>query len=76
MALPVHRLSATLFQAYAAAVSDAPWVGKALLASRELTTDPAQRERLDERLDALPGDPFVRYARKGHDGPELGELEP
>ena len=28
-----------------------------------------------EQLDALPEDPFVRYARKGHHGPELGELE-
>ena len=73
--LVARRLSAGLFQAYAAAAPDAPWSGKALLAARELTTDPAQREWLDERLDALPGDAYVRYARKGHFGPELGDLE-
>ena len=54
---------------------DGLWYTKALLAARELTTDPAERERLDERLDALPGDPYVRYARRGLDVPELGELE-
>ena len=54
---------------------DGLWYTKALLAARELTTNPAERDRLDERLDALPGDPYVRYARKGHDVPELGELE-
>ena len=32
--------------------------------------------RLDGRLQALPEDPYVRYALKGHDVPELGELEP
>ncbi len=73
--LAARRLSAVLFQAYAGAVPDGPWGAKALLAARELTTNPAERERLDERLDELPGDPYVRYARKGHDVPELGELE-
>ena len=73
--LVARRLSAGLFRAYAAAAPDAPWSGKALLAARELTTDPAQREWLEERLDALPGDAYVRYARKGHFGPELGDLE-
>ena len=73
--LVARRLSAALFQAYAAAAPDAPWSGKALLAARELTTDPAERELLDERLDALSGDAYVRYARKGHFGPELGDLE-
>ena len=73
--LVARRLSAALFQAYAAAVPDAPWSGKALLASRELTADPAQREWLEERLRALPGDAYVRYARTGHQMPELGELE-
>ena len=73
--LAARRLSAVLFQAYAAAVPDEPWYTKALLAAKELTTDPAERERLDERLDALPGDPYVRYARKGQDVPERGELE-
>ena len=73
--LVARRLSAALYQAYAAAVPEAPWIGKALLASMELTADPAKREWLDQRLDALPGDPFVRYARKGHHGPELRELE-
>ena len=73
--LVAPRLSAALFLAYLAAAPDAPWSGKALLAARDLTTERAQREWLDERLDAIPGDAYVRYARKGHFGPELGELE-
>ena len=77
--LAARRLSAELFKAYADAVPDAPWAAKALLAARDLTTDPAARkkldEMLDERLDRSPGDPYVRYARKGRDVPELGELE-
>ena len=73
--LAARRLSAALFQAYADAAPDGLWYTKALLAAKELTTDPAERERLDERLDALPGDPYVRYARRGLDVPELGELE-
>ncbi len=73
--LAARRLSAALFQAYASAAPEAPWYAKALLAARELTADPVERERLHERLDALPGDPYVRYARKGHSVPELAELE-
>ena len=73
--LVAPRLSAGLFQAYAATAPDAPWSGKALLASMELTIDPAQRESLEERLLALPEDAYVRYARKGHLGPELEDLE-
>jgi len=73
--LVARGLAATLFQAYADAAPDAPWYTKALLAAMELTTDPAGRKRLDERLDALPGDPYVRYARKGQVVPELGDLE-
>ena len=73
--LVAPRLSAALFLAYLAAAPDAPWSGKALLAARDLTTERAQREWLDERLDAIPRDAYVRYARKGHFGPELGELE-
>ena len=73
--LIARRLSAALFEAYAAAAPDAAWSGKALLAARDLTTDPAQREWLDERLDALRDDAYVRYARKGHFGPELMDLE-
>ena len=73
--LAARRLSAALFQAYATAVPDAPWSGKALLASKELTSDPAQRKWLDQRIDALPEDAYVRYARSGHFGPELGDLE-
>lgn len=68
-------LSAALFQLYADLVPEAPWSTKALLAAKELTTDPAQREGLDRRLDALPGDPYVYYARKGHSMAQLGELE-
>ena len=73
--LAARRLSAELFQAYVNAVPDAAWSAKALLAVRDLTTDPAARQKLDELLDRSPGDPYVRYARKGHDVPELGELE-
>ena len=73
--LVARGLAATLFQAYADAAPDAPWYTKALLAAMELTTDPAGRKRLDERLDALPGDPYVRYARNGQVVPELGDLE-
>ena len=73
--LSAPRLSAALFQAYATAVPDAPWSGKALLASRELTSDPAQRKWLDQRIDSLPEDAYVRSARSGNFGPELGELE-
>ena len=73
--LVARRLSAALFQAYAGEAPDAPWYTKALLAARDVTTDPAEQERLDRRLDALSEDPYVRYARKGHDVPELGELE-
>ncbi len=73
--LAAPRLSAALFQAYAVAVPDAPWSGKALLASMALTTDPAQRKLLGGRIETLPEDPYVRYARSGHFGPELGELE-
>ena len=49
--LAARRLSAALFQAYADAAPDGQWYTKALLAARELTTDPAERERLDERVD-------------------------
>jgi tetratricopeptide (TPR) repeat protein len=73
--LAARLLAAALFQAYAEAVPDARWCAKALLAARDLATDPAARQKLDERLDRSPGDPYVRYARKGHDVPELGELE-
>ena len=73
--LAARRLAAALFQAYAGTAPDAPWSAKALLAARELTADPVERKRLDERLDEFPGDPYVLYVRKGHDVPELGELE-
>jgi hypothetical protein len=73
--LGARSLSIGLFQAYAAAAPSAPWYTKALLAAGELTTDRAERERLYGLLDALPGDPYVRYARRGQDVPELGELE-
>ena len=73
--LASRQLAAALFQAYAEAVPDAPWSAKALLAARELTTDPAQRRGLDQRIAALPGDAYVRYARFGRSEPELGELE-
>ena len=73
--LAARRLSTALFQAYADQAPDAPWYAKALLAARELTADPAERHLLDERLKALPEDPYVRYARGDHDVPELGELE-
>ena len=73
--LGAPRLSSALFQTYAAAGPDAPWSGKALLASRALTTDPAQRKWLDQKIGALSEDAYARYARNGHFGPELGVLE-
>jgi hypothetical protein len=73
--LVAPRLSVWLFQAYTAVAPGAPWSGKAILAAKELTAGWAQREWLDERLDELPGDPYVRYARGGDSGPELAELE-
>lgn len=73
--LAAQRLSGSLFQRYADLVPEAPWSTKALLAARELTTDPAQREGLDRRLDAHPGDAYVLYARKGRPMAELEELE-
>ena len=73
--LAARSLSAAIFQSYAMAAPEGPWIGKALLASRELTTDPSGRERLDGLLDALPADPYVRYAHKGNSGSDLGELE-
>jgi len=73
--LAAPRLSSALFQIYADLVPDAPWSAKALLAAMALTTDPAQRRMLDRRLDALPGDAYVRYARKGHSMAGLEELE-
>ena len=73
--LAAARLSAALFRAYATAVPGAPWSGKALLASGELTSDPAERKWLDRRLEALPEDAYVRYALTGDFGPELGDLE-
>ena len=51
LGLAARRLSAALFQAYADAAPDGLWYTKALLAARELTTDPAERERVDERVD-------------------------
>ncbi len=73
--LVAGRLSAALFHRYAVAAPKGPWLGKALLASRELAPDPAERDRLDGLLDALPADPYVRYAHTGHGGTDLGELE-
>ncbi len=73
--LVAPRLSVWLFQAYTAVAPGAPWSGKALLAAKELTAEPARRQWLDERLDDLPEDAYVRYARKGSFGDELGELE-
>lgn len=73
--LVAPRLSAALFVAYTGAAPDSPWSGKALLAARELTTESGPRKWIDERLEALPADAYVGYARRGRDAPELGELE-
>lgn len=73
--LAAPRLSSEFFEAYATARPDAPWAGKALLASRELTSDPAQRKWLDRRIETLPADAYIRYPRSGHSAPELGGLE-
>ena len=73
--LGAPRIAAALFQAYADGQSDSPWSGKALLAARALVARPAEREWLDDRLGALPGNAYVRYARQGDDGPDLADLE-
>jgi hypothetical protein len=73
--LGAGQLSAGLFQAYAAFAPNGRWTGKALLASRALTTDPVAWKQLDRRLEALAPDAYVRYAQKGHGEAELGELE-
>ena len=73
--LGAPRLAAALFEAFADADSDSPWAGKALLAARDLVARPVEREWLDGRLGGLPGNAYVRYARQGDRGPDLGELE-
>ena len=73
--LAAGRLSASLFHSYAVAAPGGPWIGKALLSSRELTSDTAERNRLAGLLDALPADPYVRYAHRAHIGVDLGESE-
>ena len=73
--LGAPRIAAALFQAYADGQSDSPWSGKALLAARALVARPAEREWLDDRLRALPGNAYVRYARQDDGGPGLADLE-
>ena len=73
--LGAARIAAALFQAYADGQSDSPWAGKALLAARVLVARPAEREWLDDRLGALPGNAYVRYARQGENGSDLADLE-
>ena len=73
--LGARQLSAALFQSYAAVTPTGPWIGKALLASRALTTDPVSWKRIDQRIGALTADSYVRYAHYQHVGAELGELE-
>ena len=69
------RIAAGLFRVYADGQPDAPWSGKALLAARALAVRPAERESLDDRLEALPENAYVRYARLGDEGPDLADLE-
>ncbi len=73
--LDAPRIAVALFAAYAAERWDSPWSGKALLAARALAVGPAARERFDDRLGALPGNAYVRYARQGDEGPDLADLE-
>jgi len=73
--LDAPRIAAALFRAFADDQSDSPWSGKALLAARALVVGPAEREWLDDRLAALPGNAYVRYARQGDEGPDLADLE-
>lgn len=73
--LGAPRLAAALFQAYADSEPDSPWSGKALLAARGLVARSAERAWLDDRMEALPGNVYVRYARQGEGGGDLGDLE-
>ena len=73
--LGAPRVAAVLFQTYAAERPDSPWSGKALLAARGLAIRPAERDLLEGHLGALPGNAYVRYARRGDVGPDLADLE-
>lgn len=73
--LAAPAIAVSLFRAYAEDELDSPWSGKALLAARDLAAQPAERRALDDRLAALPGNAYVRYARQGEEGPDLSDLE-
>ncbi len=73
--LDAPRIAAALFRSYADDPEESAWSGKALLAARALEVSPEERERLDGRLRALPGNAYVRYARRGDEGPDLTDLE-
>lgn len=73
--LGAPQIAASLFQAYVDGEEQGAWVGKALLAARQLSKDSDQQRALDGRLRELPDDPYVRYARDGSNGDELTALE-
>ena len=73
--LDAPGIAAALFGAFADDRPDSPWSGKALLAARALEVRRAERERLDARLGALPGNAYVRYARQGDEGSDLADVE-
>ncbi len=74
-AIGAPQIAASLFQAYVDGDEQGPWVGKALLAARQLSGDVDQQRALDGRIRGLPDDPYVRYARGGDNGDELVALE-
>jgi hypothetical protein len=74
-ALHADALAGALFLAYADSDQDGLWLGKALLAARELSGNLEQRRQIDERLGALPENEYVRYARTGESGDVLASLE-
>ena len=73
--LHADALAGALFLAYADSDADSPWLGKALLAARDLSGVPQQHRQIELRLSRVPQSAYVRYARTGESGDALALLE-
>jgi hypothetical protein len=73
--LHASALAGGLFLAYADSNEDGLWVGKALLAARELSGDGSRRRQIDRRLGRIPQSEYVRYALTGESDEALASLE-
>jgi tetratricopeptide (TPR) repeat protein len=73
--LHADALAGALYLAYSDSDSDGPWLGKALLAARDLYGKPARRLQIDQRLGRIPESEYVRYARTGESDEVLVSLE-